>query len=195
MWVAGRGELKGQLVVVSGPSGSGKTTLIRRALAHPAMKDVQLSVSATTRPRRPGEQEGVDYYFLSPEEFNSRLGEFLEWANYNDHGYATPKKPVFDALAAGKSVVLEIEVTGALQVRMMVPTALFVFIKAPSFRVLAERLVLRGTEDDASIHKRLVTARKELEQAHWYDVQLINDDLDGSVEAFLGALRSNGCGG
>src|SRR6516165_4830072 len=110
MWVAGRGVLKGQLVVVSGPSGSGKGTLVRRALGHPTMKDVTLSISATTRPRRPGEQDGVDYHFLSPEEFDSRRGEFLEWARYNDHGYGTPAKPVFEALQAGKSVLLEIEV-------------------------------------------------------------------------------------
>jgi guanylate kinase len=195
MWVAGRGELKGQLVVVSGPSGCGKSTLIRRALAHPALKTLELSVSATTRPRRPGEQDGVHYHFLSPEEFNRRRGDFLEWANYNEHGYGTPEKPVFDALTAGRSVLLEIEVTGALQVRKRVPTAFFVFIKAPSFRILAERLVQRGTETEAAIHRRLVTAREELDLAHCYDLQLINDDLDHSVEEFVAALRSNGCGG
>jgi guanylate kinase len=199
MWVAGRGELRGQLVVVSGPSGSGKSTLIRRALAHPAGKDLELSVSATTRPRRPGELDGVHYHYLSRDEFDRKLkaGEFLEWAEYNDHCYGTPAQPVFDALAAGKSVLLEIEVKGALQVRKLAPSTFFVFIRTPSFRTLEQRLLLRGTETEASLHRRLIKAREELAEAHWYDVQLINDDLDRSVEAFLGALRSNGygCGG
>jgi guanylate kinase len=197
MWVAGRGELKGQLVVVSGPSGSGKGTLIRRALGHPAMKDLELSVSATTRPQRPGELDGVHYHFLSRDEFDRKLsaGDFLEWAEYNDHRYGTPATRVFDALTAGRSVLLEIEVNGALQVRKLAPAALFVFIRTPSFRTLEQRLLLRGTESELSLHRRLIKAREELAEAHWYDVQLINDDLDRSVEAFLGALRSNGCGG
>jgi guanylate kinase len=197
MWVAGRGELKGQLVVVSGPSGSGKSTVIRRALEHPGTDHLQLSVSATTRPRRPGEEDGVHYHFLSRDEFDRRvrLGEFLEWAEYNEQCYGTPAAPVFDALAAGKSVLLEIEVNGALQVRKIAPAAFFVFIRTPSFRTLEQRLLLRGTENQAAIHRRLIKAREELAEAHWYDVQLINDDLDRSVEAFLKALHSNGCGG
>jgi guanylate kinase len=197
MWVAGRGELKGQLVVVSGPSGCGKSTLIRRALARPESQDLQLSVSATTRPRRPGEQDGVDYHFLGRDAFDRRIaaGEFLEWAEYNDHRYGTPAAPVFEALAAGKSVLLEIEVNGAIQVRKMAPASFFVFIRTECFRILEQRLLRRGTETEASLNRRLIKAREELAEAHWYDVQLINDDLDGSVEEFLRALRSNGCGG
>jgi guanylate kinase len=197
MWVAGRGELKGQLVVVSGPSGSGKSTVIRRALADPSMKDVELSVSATTRPQRPGERDGIHYYFLSRDEFDRSVsaGDFLEWAEYNDQRYGTPTKRVFDALTAGKSVLLEIEVNGALQVRKLAPSAFFVFIRTPSFRILEQRLLLRGTESESSLHRRLIRAREELAQAYWYDVQVINDDLDRSVEAFLGVLHSNGCGG
>jgi guanylate kinase len=124
-----------------------------------------------------------------------RLGEFLEWAEYNEQSYGTPAKPVFDALAAGKSVLLEIEVNGALQVRKIAPAAFFVFIRTPSFRTLEQRLLLRGTENEAAVHRRLIKAREELAEAYWYDVQLINDDLDRSVEAFLKALRSHGCGG
>jgi guanylate kinase len=197
MWVAGRGELKGQLVVVSGPSGSGKGTLIRRALADPTMKDLELSISATTRPQRPGERDGIHYYFLSRDEFDRSVsaGDFLEWADYNDHRYGTPAQRVFDALSAGKSVLLEIDVNGALQVRKLAPSAFFVFIRTPSFRTLEQRLLLRATESESSLHRRLIRAREELAQAHWYDVQLVNDDLDRSVEAFLGVLRSNGCGG
>ncbi len=197
MWVAGRGELKGQLVVVSGPSGCGKTSLIRRALEHPAMKGLVLSVSATTRQPRPGEQDGVHYHFMNPEEFGKARTDkkFLEDAEYNGNCYGTPEKPVFDALAAGKSVLLEIEVAGALQVRSIAPSAFFVFIRTPTFRILEQRLLRRGTETETTIHRRLCKAREELAAAHWYDVQLINDDLDRTVEEFVSALRSNGCGG
>jgi guanylate kinase len=196
MWVAGRGELKGQLVVVSGPSGCGKSTLIRRVLGNPALRNLELSVSATTRPCRPGEQEGMDYHFMSVPEFEAaRDTEFLEWAEYNGHYYGTPAKPVLDALEAGRSVLLEIEVNGAKQIRSTAPSAFFIFVRTRTFRVLEQRLRQRGTEDDAAIHRRLRKAREELAEAHWYDLQLINDDLDRAVERFVSALRSNGCGG
>jgi guanylate kinase len=197
MWVAGRGELKGQLVVVSGPSGCGKTTVIRRALEHPAMKGLVLSVSATTRPPRPGEEDGVHYHFMNRDEFDeaSSKGKFLEYAEYNGHWYGTPERPVFDTLTAGRSVLLEIEVRGALQVRSIAPSAFFVFVRTPTFRILEQRLLGRGTENEAAVHRRLVKAREELADAHWYDVQVINADLDRTVEEFVAALRSNGCGG
>jgi guanylate kinase len=195
MWVEGWGQLRGQLVVVSGPSGSGKSTVIRRALEHPGI-NIQLSVSATTREPRPGERDGVNYHFMSREEFEAarRSGEFLEWAEYNDQLYGTPAKPVYEALASGRSVLLEIEVQGALQIRDSAPSGLFVFIKTPTFRELERRLRLRGTEDEPSILRRLRKARAELAEAQWYDVQLINDDLGRCVEEFLVALKSNGCG-
>jgi guanylate kinase len=195
MWVEGWGQLRGQLVVVSGPSGCGKSTVIRRALEHPGI-NIQLSVSATTREPRPGERDGVNYHFLSREEFEAarRSGEFLEWAEYNDQLYGTPARPVYEALASGRSVLLEIEVQGALQIRNAAPSALFVFIKTPTFRELERRLRRRGTEDEPSILRRLRKARAELAEAHWYDVQLINDDLGRCVEEFLVALKSNGCG-
>jgi guanylate kinase len=197
MWMVGWGEMKGQLVVVSGPSGCGKTTVIQRALDDPRLKDVTLSVSATTRPRRPTERQTVDYHFMSPADFGTLRDrdEFLEWAEYNGNFYGTPAKPVFEVLAAGESVLLEIEVKGALQVRGTAPSALFIFIRTPSFRVLEQRLRLRGTDADAAIHRRLRKAREELAEAHWYDVQLINDDLDRCVEELVSVLVSNGCGG
>jgi guanylate kinase len=195
MWVNGWGELKGQLVVVSGPSGSGKSTIIRRALEDPGI-NVELSISATTRGRRAGEQDGVDYHFLSGEQFDAARDrdEFLEWAEYNTHLYGTPAKPVYEALASGRSVLLEIEVQGALQIRDSAPSALFIFIRPPTFRELERRLRRRGTEDETAILRRLRKARAELAEAHWYDIQLINDDLDRCVEDFLVALKSNGCG-
>jgi guanylate kinase len=193
--VTGWGELKGQLVVVSGPSGSGKSSIIRRALEDPGI-NVELSISATTRGRRPGEQDGVDYHFLSGEQFDAARDrdEFLEWAEYNTHFYGTPAKPVYEALASGRSVLLEIEVQGALQIRNSAPSALFIFIRPPTFRELERRLRRRGTEDETAILRRLRKARAELAEAHWYDIQLINDDLDRCVEEFLVALKSNGCG-
>src|SRR3954452_13935296 len=134
MWVQGWGQLPGQLVVVSGPSGCGKSTVIRRALEHPDI-NVQLSVSATTREPRPGERDGVNYHFMNREQFVAARGrgEFLEWAEYNDQFYGTPARPVYDALASGRSVLLEIEVQGALQIRDSAPSALFVFIRTPRF--------------------------------------------------------------
>ncbi len=196
MWMAGRGELKGQLVVISGPSGCGKSTLIRRALGHPALRNYDLSVSATTRPQRPGEQDGMDYHFMSVADFEAaRDSEFLEWAEYNGHYYGTPAGPVLDALAAGRSVLLEIEVNGAKQIRSTAPSSFFLFVRTRTFRVLEQRLRQRGTEDDATIHRRLRKAREELAEAHWYDLQLINDDLDRAVQQFVSALRTYGSGG
>jgi guanylate kinase len=196
MWVENWGRLPGQLVVVSGPSGCGKSTVIRSALAHPGL-NVQMSVSATTRPRRPGETHGVDYHFLDVGQFESLRGrgELLEWAEYNGNYYGTPAVPVFNALSSGKSVLLEIEVQGALQIRRHAPGALFVFIRTPSFRVLEERLRGRATESDAVIFRRLRKAREELAEAHWYDVQLVNDDFERCVDEFVKVLQDYGCGG
>jgi guanylate kinase len=195
MYVEGRGYLPGKLVVVSGPSGSGKSTLIRLALDQLG-PGTRLSVSATTRSPREGEEQGVDYYFVDTPEFLARRERaFLEWAEYNGHFYGTPAAPVYDALAAGDCVLLEIEVQGALQVRRTAPEALFVFVKAPDFAELARRLRARGTEPDPVVLRRLRTARDELAEAHWYDAQLVNDDLDHCVEEFTALLKSHGCGG
>jgi guanylate kinase len=196
MWVEGWGPLPGQLVVVSGPSGCGKSTIMRRALEC-ADLNVQLSVSATTRDRRPGESHGVEYYFMDLEQFQSARdrGEFLESAEYNNYCYGTPAIPVFNALSAGKSVILEIEVKGALQIRHHAPSTLFVFIKTPSFRDLEGRLRSRGTETEDQILRRLRKARHELAEAHWYDEVLVNDDLDVCVDQFITLLKNYGSGG
>jgi guanylate kinase len=196
MWVEGWGHLPGRLIVVSGPSGSGKSTIIRRALQSPEV-NVELSVSATTREPRPGERDGIDYYFKTLDDFNAVAdrGEFLEYALYNGQYYGTPAKPVYESLSAGKTIILEIEVNGALQVRDHAPSALFIFIRTPEFRILEERLRSRGTDSDPAILRRLRAARRELAEAHWYDVQLINDDLDRCVGQFLTVLKTQGRGG
>ncbi|MBX6314665.1 MAG: guanylate kinase [Isosphaeraceae bacterium] len=195
MWVEGYGDLPGHLVVVSGPSGSGKSTLLRRALQDPRVK-ARLSVSATTRPPRPGEREGIDYYFMDPDEFAAARarGEFLECAEFNQHWYGTPARPVFEAMKAGDCVVLEIEVKGALQVREKAPSALFVFIDVPRFSELERRLRARGTESEAALHRRLVRARWELEHSTWYDVRIVNDDLDQAVACLVHILAEYGHG-
>ncbi len=120
---------------------------------------------------------------------------FLEWAEYNGHYYGTPATPVYQTLRDGRSVLLEIEVQGAKHIRDNAPSALFVFLKAPTFRILEERLRARGTETDPSILRRLKAARLELAEAHWYDHQIINDDFDRCVEEFTEVLKVNGCGG
>jgi guanylate kinase len=196
MWVEGWGELPGRLVVLSGPSGSGKSTLLRGALAQPGVS-ARLSLSATTRPPRPGERDGVDYTFLGRDEFADAQarGEFLEWAEYNGHSYGTPARPVFEAMAAGACVVLEIEVRGALQVREKAPLALFLYVDVPEFAQLEARLRARGSETEASLHRRLVRARWERDHAHCYDVRIINDDVDRAVAELAALLRQHGCAG
>jgi guanylate kinase len=196
MWFERWGRLPGQLVVVSGPSGSGKSSVIREALKRPDL-NISLSVSGTTRAPRPGEHHGVDYFFYQRDEFTGDRdrGHFLEWAEYNGNLYGTPAGPVCQALETGKSVILEIEVQGALQIRNTAPSALFIFIKTPKFRDLEERLRRRGTEPEPAILRRLRKAREELAEAHWYDYQIVNDDFDTCVTEFITVLTENGCGG
>ena len=196
MWIQGWGDVPGQLVVISGPSGCGKSTVIRRLLERPDVQ-AELSVSATSRNPRPGEHDGVDYIFRTPEAVRQGCdeGEFLEWAEYNGNFYGTPAKPVFAALAQGRCVILEIETQGAMQVREQAPTALFVFIDVPNFGELANRLRTRRTETDLQIHQRLVIARKERDLAHCYDVRIINDNLDRAVAELATVLGTQTSGG
>ncbi len=196
MWIEGFGDLPGHLVVISGPSGSGKSTLVRRILDRSDIK-ATLSISATTRLPRPGEVEGESYRFLSRDEFSAMQdrGGFFETAEFAGNLYGTPVAPVAEALRTGGCVLLEIEVQGAMQVRDRAPSALFIFIDAPRFWELERRLRARGTEDDSSIHRRLVRARWERDHAHCYDSVLINDDLDLTVERLARLLIEHGCGG
>jgi guanylate kinase len=187
-------ELPGRLIVVSGPSGSGKSTLVRRLLDRPGIR-ARVSVSATTRPPRPGERPDRDYLFLAREAFEAHRDRFLEWAEVHGHLYGTPAEPVRAALARGICVLLVIDVQGAMLVRQKVPNALLVFIQVPSPELLEARLRGRGTDDDATIARRLANARQELAVADRYDVQLINDDLDRAVEELAGLLIQNRCGG
>ena len=179
-----------RLFVISGPSGVGKGTLV--SLVRQIRPDLGLTVSATTRPPRPGEVSDVSYHFLSEEEFSRRVsaGEFLEWAEVHGHRYGTLKDDVDAMLASGRSVVLEIDVQGALKVRKVLPTAVLVFIEPPSLGELERRLRGRGTESEAQIDLRLANARRELELSARYDVRLVNDDRDAAAHRLVEVMKA-----
>ncbi|MBX3462112.1 MAG: guanylate kinase [Planctomycetes bacterium] len=180
---------RGRLVVISGPSGAGKTSVCRALKQH---GDVEFSVSATTRAPRPGEVDGVDYHFLSRDDFQRRLGEnqFLEWASYNGNLYGTPRWPMDTALAHGKVFLVEIEVKGTRQLRERGIPGLYVFIAPPSIAELRRRLERRGSNTAAEIDARIAIAEQEVEAAGepvagvpLYDVTIVNDDLPATIRA------------
>ena len=181
---------KGLLVVVSAPSGGGKGTILKELFAR--NDNLQLSVSATTRAPRPGEEHGKQYYFLSREEFEGLIdqGKMLEHAEYVGNYYGTPRDPVEEWLSRGREVVREIEVQGGAQVKKLMPECVSVFILPPSMKVLGERLRGRGTEAEETVQKRLAAARQELPQAKEYDYLVFNDRLEDAVEDILAILRA-----
>jgi guanylate kinase len=177
-----RGVEKGKVFVITGPSGVGKGTLIERLLD--AVPELELSVSATTRKPRPGEVDGRDYHFLSPEEFRRRLeaGDFLEHASYSGNHYGTLREEVERRLAEGRSVVLEIEVQGARQVRdAMGEDAVLIFIAPPDEAALRQRLEGRGTDSAEAIEQRLRTAEVELAARSEFPLEVVNDELQKSA--------------
>lgn len=166
-----------RLVVVSGPSGTGKGTVM--AAFRRATPNVWLSVSVTTRSPRPGETDGVDYFFVNDAEFDRLLaaGELLEWAEFAGHRYGTPRLPVFERLTAGTPVLLEVDLQGARQVRAAMPEALLVFLAPPSWDELVTRLSGRGTEAPEVIERRLAAAKVELAAEREFDVTLVNTSV------------------
>lgn len=189
------GTRASRLIVISGPSGSGKSTLVRRVLNDSNLR-ARRSVSSTTRQPRTGERDGIDYDFLSREQFEEKIanGEFLEWAEVHGNLYGTPRQPVVKVLNQGYCVFLVIDVQGALQVLQNLPECLLVFIHPPDFETLELRLRDRGTESDAIIQKRLENARVELSQAHHYHHAIVNHDLDQAFEELVHLLIEQGCG-
>jgi guanylate kinase len=178
----------GKLIVLTGPSGVGKGTLMRSLLArHP---DLYYSVSATTRLPRPGEIDGKHYYFMDRSKFEQSVarGEFLEWAEFAGNYYGTPCEPVINQIRRGKSVVLEIELEGARQVRASFPSAHSIFILPPSLTELEQRIRGRGQDPEDAIARRLHRAQEEINAADEFDVQIVNDDFEtalNSIEATL----------
>ena len=180
----------GNLFVISGPSGAGKGTLLSKVIER--IPDAWVSVSATTRNPRPGEEEGVHYYFLDKDHFLELVNHdgFLEWAKVHDNYYGTLKKSVLEHMKAGEQVILEIDVQGALQVRNVIPEAHLVFIEPPSLEELERRLRSRGTESDDVISSRMKTAEVELAQKMEYDIQVVNDDLEQAVNELTAVINS-----
>lgn len=181
------------LLVLSSPSGAGKSTITRHLLA--AREDLTYSVSATTRSLRPGEVDGESYHFLSRGEFERRrdAGEFVEWAEYGGHLYGTLRSAIETELAAGRQVVLDIEVQGAQQLRARFPDAVHVFILPPDGRTLVERLRGRKTETDAAFAIRMAHAAEELGEVSRYDYVVVNDDLVRAVEQVAAILDAEEC--
>jgi guanylate kinase len=166
-----------RLTVLSGPSGVGKGTVV--AAVRAMYPHIWVSVSCTTRPPRPGEVDGVEYYFVDWPQFQELIdtGELLEWAEYAGNLYGTPREPVFAHLAEGKPALLEIELQGARQVRASMPGAQFVFLAPPSWEELGRRLADRATEGPAVIAARLARAQIEMEAAEEFDAIVVNDDV------------------
>jgi len=175
--------------VITGPSGVGKGTLIRSLVQQ--VPELEVSVSATTRPPRPGEQDGVDYHFLSDAEFDERLagGDFVEHATYSGHRYGTLRGELESRVQAGKPVVLEIEIQGARQVRDAMPEARQVFIAPPSLEALRARLVGRGTNSPRDMDARMRTAREELAAQSEFAHVVVNDRLEQAVGRLVGIVR------
>lgn len=181
----------GPLVILSGPTASGKTTVLDRVIKTTTLP-LRLSVSATTRRPRPGEQEGVHYYFWTPEQFEREVkaGAFMEWAEVHGQRYGTLRKEVEPFRQRGMGVILDIDVQGARTVRQQIPEAVLVFMRTSEFETYEERLRRRATEDEPRIQERLATARQELNSASDYDFEVINDDLNVAVDSFHAILQS-----
>ncbi|SES65944.1 guanylate kinase [Natronincola peptidivorans] len=184
---------KGLLIVVSGPSGAGKGTICKNLLE--LNPDIKISISATTRAPRKGEVEGVNYYFISNQDFEEMLQQdaLLEYAKVYDNYYGTPKKYVLDNLEKGNDVLLEIDIVGALQVKDKFKDGVFVFILPPSLEELKNRIVGRGTESNVDIEKRYGCAIEEIEQVIKYDYAVINDDVDRATKDVEAIIKAEKC--
>ena len=185
--------MSGKLIVISGPSRVGKGTVVSGVMAQ--CDTLQFSVSATTRPMRPGEVDGKNYYFVDHATFQTMIREekLLEYAQYVGNYYGTPEAPLNEALAQGKDVLLDIEVQGALRVKARRPDAVLIFMLAPSFADIEKRLYGRGDTAPALVEERLNRARWEYTQAPNYDYLVVNDNVDKAVSEILAILTAEKC--
>lgn len=183
---------RGRLVVLAGPTAVGKSTVVKQLRT--TVPDLYFSVSMTTRAPRPGEADGVDYYFVSPERFQETIdsGKMLEWAEVHSglQRSGTPAQPVTEALEQGRPVLVEVDLEGARKLKAKMPEATTIFLAPPSWEVLCERLSNRGTEPDDVVRRRLDTARIELDAQGEFDHVVVNDDLKQAVESISEFLRS-----
>lgn len=186
-------KLKGFLLVLSGPSGVGKNTLMNAVI--PNIPNLQYSISATTRPPRSGENHGVDYYFLSDEEFDEMIAndKFLEWAHFCGHRYGTPKFFVEEKIEQGKAVIMDVDIQGALQIREKVKEAVLVFLLPPTWDELKNRLTKRGKDPIESINLRLERSFDELKYINDYDYFVLNDQLDKAAERLSMIIYAEWC--
>ena len=183
-------EQLGKLIVIAGPSGVGKGTLVNMLLSRHSQ--LKLSISATTRQPRPGEKDGVNYFFLSKKDFETAIlgNELLEWAEYAGNYYGTPKAQVVEQINLGNYIILEIEVEGARSIANIFPDAQLIFILPPSIEELEQRIRSRGTNSEESIAKRLEIAKKEIAASSEFDCQIVNDDLETALSKLETAIFS-----
>lgn len=175
-------DIKPAIIVISSPSGGGKTSIVKNILRE--FQDIVFSVSVTTRPKRVNEIDGVDYHFITENEFLSKIDEdyFFEWERFYDYYYGTPKNFIFDALNNGKSVILELDVKGALNVKKRFPDATLIFVDVPSFEDLINRLKSRKTDSEEDLKKRIERAKMELSYKNNFDYVFINKDLNVVID-------------
>lgn len=184
---------KGLLIVVSGPSGAGKDTICQKLIKENS--NIWMSVSMTTRKPRPLEKDGIDYFFVSSEEFENKINDntFLEYASYNDNYYGTPKDKVEEKLNEGKDVILVIDINGAINIKKIIPSALFIFIMPPDMETLKNRLIGRKTESKDKVVKRFITAYNEVNNYKKYNYVVVNDKVEDAVNKVKSIIQSEKC--
>ena len=184
---------KGLVIVVSGPSGAGKDTICQKLIKENS--NIWMSVSMTTRKPRPLEKDGVDYFFVSSEEFENKINDntFLEYASYNDNYYGTPKDKVEEKLNEGKDVILVIDINGAINIKKIIPSALFIFIMPPDMETLKNRLIGRKTESKDKVVQRFITAYNEVNNYKKYNYVVVNDKVEDAVNKVKSIIQSEKC--
>ena len=184
---------EGKIFVISGPSGVGKGTIVEQVLKK--TKNIYLSISATTREKREGEKEGINYFFKTKEKFKEMIesGDFLEWAEFAGNFYGTPKFFVNNYISCSKDVLLEIEVQGAKQIKQKCPESILIFIAPPSFEILEERLIKRQTEAIEKVKLRLKKAKQEMKEVSTFHYLVINDEINDAVSNVLSIIKAERC--